>query len=78
MGHPRIERGFARTPGGQIHYAAAGHGKPVVFLLQTPRSWVPRDIQVLSVQCLFFPLTVTPSSLSHTLIMAPLFSRPRP
>jgi pimeloyl-ACP methyl ester carboxylesterase len=39
MGRPQIERGFARTPGGQIHYAAAGHGKPVVFLHQTPRSW---------------------------------------
>ncbi len=34
-----IKRGFADTPGGQIHYASAGSGKPVLLLHQTPRSW---------------------------------------
>ena len=34
-----IRRNFADTPKGQIHYAAAGHGRPVVLLHQTPRSW---------------------------------------
>jgi pimeloyl-ACP methyl ester carboxylesterase len=34
-----IRRGFADTPEGQIHYAVAGHGKPVLLLHQTPRSW---------------------------------------
>jgi pimeloyl-ACP methyl ester carboxylesterase len=34
-----IRRGFANTPEGQIHYATAGHGKPVLLLHQTPRSW---------------------------------------
>ena len=34
-----IRRNFADTPEGQIHYAAAGHGRPVVLLHQTPRSW---------------------------------------
>ena len=35
----RVRRGFADTPKGQIHYAAAGRGEPVLFLHQTPRSW---------------------------------------
>jgi pimeloyl-ACP methyl ester carboxylesterase len=34
-----VKRGFADTPEGQIHYAMAGKGKPVLFLHQTPRSW---------------------------------------
>jgi pimeloyl-ACP methyl ester carboxylesterase len=34
-----VQRGFAHTPEGQIHYATAGHGKPVLLLHQTPRSW---------------------------------------
>jgi len=34
-----VHRNFADTPDGQIHYAAAGQGKPVLFLHQTPRSW---------------------------------------
>jgi pimeloyl-ACP methyl ester carboxylesterase len=34
-----ILRGFANTPEGQIHYAVAGKGKPVLLLHQTPRSW---------------------------------------
>ena len=34
-----IRRGFADTPEGQIHYAMAGEGKPVLLLHQTPRSW---------------------------------------
>jgi pimeloyl-ACP methyl ester carboxylesterase len=34
-----IQRGFVNTPQGQIHYAAAGQGKPVLLLHQTPRSW---------------------------------------
>jgi len=34
-----VQRGFANTPEGQIHYAMAGQGKPVLFLHQTPRSW---------------------------------------
>jgi len=34
-----IRRGFADTPRGQIHYAEAGEGEPVLFLHQTPRSW---------------------------------------
>ncbi len=39
MGKKIIKRGFADTPEGQIHYAMAGQGKPVLFLHQTPRSW---------------------------------------
>ncbi|MBW1999631.1 MAG: alpha/beta hydrolase [Deltaproteobacteria bacterium] len=39
MGRSAIHRGFADTPEGQIHYATAGHGKPVLLLHQTPRSW---------------------------------------
>lgn len=34
-----IRRGFADTPLGQIHYAEAGEGEPVLLLHQTPRSW---------------------------------------
>lgn len=34
-----IYRGFADTPDGQIHYAMAGEGEPVLLLHQTPRSW---------------------------------------
>jgi pimeloyl-ACP methyl ester carboxylesterase len=34
-----IRRGFVETPEGQIHCAMAGHGDPVLFLHQTPRSW---------------------------------------
>ena len=35
----RVQRGFADTPEGQIHYAMAGQGKPILLLHQTPRSW---------------------------------------
>jgi pimeloyl-ACP methyl ester carboxylesterase len=34
-----IRRSYADTPDGQIHYAEAGQGKPVLLLHQTPRSW---------------------------------------
>ena len=34
-----IHRAYADTPEGQIHYAEAGRGKPVLLLHQTPRSW---------------------------------------
>jgi pimeloyl-ACP methyl ester carboxylesterase len=34
-----VKRGFADTTRGQIHYATAGEGKPVLLLHQTPRSW---------------------------------------
>jgi len=34
-----VQRGFANTHEGQIHYAMAGQGKPVLLLHQTPRSW---------------------------------------
>ena len=34
-----VRRGFVDTPEGQIHYAMAGQGKPVLLLHQTPRSW---------------------------------------
>jgi pimeloyl-ACP methyl ester carboxylesterase len=34
-----IRRSYADTPEGQIHYAEAGQGKPVLLLHQTPRSW---------------------------------------
>jgi len=34
-----IRRSFADTPEGQIHYAVAGQGKPLLLLHQTPRSW---------------------------------------
>ena len=35
----KVIRGFANTSKGQIHYATAGQGKPVLLLHQTPRSW---------------------------------------
>ncbi|MGE5840913.1 MAG: alpha/beta fold hydrolase [Deltaproteobacteria bacterium] len=34
-----IRKSYAATPDGQIHYAEAGRGRPVVLLHQTPRSW---------------------------------------
>lgn len=34
-----IKRAFAASPLGQIHYAEAGTGDPVLFLHETPRSW---------------------------------------
>jgi len=34
-----IRRSYADTPEGQIHYAVAGQGKPLLLLHQTPRSW---------------------------------------
>jgi pimeloyl-ACP methyl ester carboxylesterase len=34
-----IERAFAHTSEGLIHYATAGAGSPVLLLHQTPRSW---------------------------------------
>jgi pimeloyl-ACP methyl ester carboxylesterase len=39
MARISIKRGFVDTPKGQIHYATAGKGDPVLFLHQTPRSW---------------------------------------
>lgn len=39
MGKVVVRRGFVDTPEGQIHYAAAGEGKSVLLLHQTPRSW---------------------------------------
>jgi len=39
MAKVTVRRGFVDTPEGQIHYAMAGQGKPVLFLHQTPRSW---------------------------------------
>ncbi|MEJ2725244.1 MAG: alpha/beta hydrolase [Deltaproteobacteria bacterium] len=39
MNEISVKRGFVDTPKGQIHFAAAGRGKPVLFLHQTPRSW---------------------------------------
>ena len=34
-----IRRSYADTPDGQIHYAEAGQGRPILLLHQTPRSW---------------------------------------
>lgn len=34
-----VRRGYADVPAGQIHYAQAGTGAPVLMLHQTPRSW---------------------------------------
>ncbi|HEY7140726.1 MAG TPA: alpha/beta hydrolase [Methylomirabilota bacterium] len=34
-----MRRAFVDTPDGQIHYATAGAGPPVLLLHQTPRSW---------------------------------------
>ena len=39
MNKMAVRRGFADTPEGQIHYATAGEGKPILLLHQTPRSW---------------------------------------
>jgi pimeloyl-ACP methyl ester carboxylesterase len=39
MANISVMRGFADTPKGQIHYATAGNGAPVLLLHQTPRSW---------------------------------------
>jgi len=39
MGQIAVRRGFVDAPGGQIHYAMAGKGKPVLLLHQTPLSW---------------------------------------
>jgi pimeloyl-ACP methyl ester carboxylesterase len=39
MSQINIRRSYADTPEGQIHYAEAGQGKPVLLLHQTPRSW---------------------------------------
>ena len=39
MGKITVHRTYANTPDGQIHYATAGQGKPVLLLHQTPRSW---------------------------------------
>ena len=39
MANVTVHRNFADTPEGQIHYATAGQGKPVLLLHQTPRSW---------------------------------------
>lgn len=36
---PAIERSFISLPRGRIHVAAAGTGRPVLLLHQTPRSW---------------------------------------
>jgi pimeloyl-ACP methyl ester carboxylesterase len=36
---PAIERSFVSTPSGRVHVAAAGTGRPVLLLHQTPRSW---------------------------------------
>src|SRR5229473_1090955 len=37
--NPVIERRFVETPRARIHIAAAGSGRPVLLLHQTPRSW---------------------------------------
>jgi pimeloyl-ACP methyl ester carboxylesterase len=39
MPTPVVRRAFIDAPEGQIHYATAGQGKPVLLLHQTPRSW---------------------------------------
>jgi pimeloyl-ACP methyl ester carboxylesterase len=39
MADVTVSRNFVNTPEGQIHYATAGKGKPVLLLHQTPRSW---------------------------------------
>jgi pimeloyl-ACP methyl ester carboxylesterase len=35
---PWIRRGYADTPSGQVHYAAAGEGSPLLLFHHTPRS----------------------------------------
>lgn len=39
MPRPTIRFAYADTPLGQLHYAEAGEGTPVLLLHQTPRSW---------------------------------------
>ncbi|GAC50744.1 alpha/beta fold hydrolase [Gordonia aichiensis] len=39
MTQPDIRFAYAPTPLGQLHYAEAGSGSPVLLLHQTPRSW---------------------------------------
>jgi pimeloyl-ACP methyl ester carboxylesterase len=34
-----VDRHFVRIPAGEIHYAEAGSGEPLLLLHQTPRSW---------------------------------------
>src|SRR5947208_15618412 len=36
---PAIERSFVSVPSGRVHIAAAGAGRPILLLHQTPRSW---------------------------------------
>jgi pimeloyl-ACP methyl ester carboxylesterase len=36
---PKIERSFVSVTSGRVHIAAAGAGRPVLLLHQTPRSW---------------------------------------
>ncbi|WP_300456071.1 alpha/beta hydrolase [Desulfobacula sp.] len=48
MADHTIHRGFVNTPNGQIHYAEAGQGEPVLLLHQTPRSWTEYE-QVLPI-----------------------------
>lgn len=36
---PPTRRGYVDVDGGQLHYASAGVGRPVVLIHQTPRSW---------------------------------------
>lgn len=39
MTEPALRFGYADTALGQLHYAEAGEGAPVLLLHQTPRSW---------------------------------------
>ncbi|TJY66261.1 alpha/beta fold hydrolase [Arthrobacter sp. CAU 1506] len=39
MPAPTVRFGYADTALGQLHYAEAGSGTPVILLHQTPRSW---------------------------------------
>ncbi|MBY8859089.1 alpha/beta hydrolase [Nocardia sp. CA2R105] len=36
---PRIQRGYAPSSFGQLHYAECGSATPILMLHQTPRSW---------------------------------------
>jgi pimeloyl-ACP methyl ester carboxylesterase len=38
MTTPTLTRGYARTPGGQVHYAEAGEGPPLLLLSESPRT----------------------------------------
>jgi pimeloyl-ACP methyl ester carboxylesterase len=38
MAADTLIRGYARTPGGQIHYAEAGEGPPLILLSESPRT----------------------------------------